>query len=314
MNCWHPTSWSLHLAWVGSISASTLVQHSHWDHCIKAVCAASRLAHCHREDCRHYVVRACSAPCHAIPWQLNQITPHSGYQINPETQKVMVGNLTVATELSEVQPSEVSSLPARPINTLSSLPSSSSPLFSTAHCPSTLSQRRAPRSTLISLSTQYEWKPLYFCISNVSHWHGLIATHCTNVVPPAAYVSLCDHSLMLHVQVTPFTQHHFSIEQSVCNLGHFQQFRQCLIEPVGIHMQHHSQNLVKPAPPPYYCGDIVVLFIVLYCITLTAVSCLTCTVTGMTSHTTHHTAWLSSQVACLYSLLFSCSTLPLMCT
>ena len=88
--------------------------------------------------------------------KLNQITPHSGYQIDPETQKVMVGNLTIATELSEVQPSEVSLLPACPINTLSSLPSSSSPLSSTAHHPSTLSQRRAPRSTLISLSTQYE--------------------------------------------------------------------------------------------------------------------------------------------------------------
>ena len=246
--------------------------------------------------------------------KLNQITPHSGYQIDPETQKVMVGNLTIATELSEVQPSEVSLLPARPINTLSSLPSSSSPLSSTAHHPSTLSQRRAPRSTLISLSTQYEWKPLYFCISNVSHWHRLIAMHCTNVVPPAAYASLCDCSLTLHVQVTPFTQHHFSIEQSVCDLGHFQQFRQCLIEPAGIHMQQHSQNLVKPVPPPYYCGNIVVLFIVLYCITLTTVSCLTCTVAGTTSHTTHCTVWLLSQVACLYSLLFSCSTLPLMCT
>ena len=65
----HPTSWSLLLAWVGSISASTLVQHSHWDHCIKAVCAASWLACCHREDCWHCVARACSAPCHAIPWQ-----------------------------------------------------------------------------------------------------------------------------------------------------------------------------------------------------------------------------------------------------
>ena len=66
-----PTSYisSLHLAWVGSISASTLVQHSHWDHCTKAVCTASWLACCHREDCQHCVARACSAPCHAIPWQ-----------------------------------------------------------------------------------------------------------------------------------------------------------------------------------------------------------------------------------------------------
>ena len=138
--------------------------------------------------------------------------------------------------------------------------------------------------------------------------------HCTNTVPPAAYASLHDCSLMLCIQVMLFTQHRFSIEQLVCDLGHFQQFRRHLIEPAGIHMQWRSQNLVKPAPPPYYCGDIVVLFIVLYCITLTAVNCLTCAVTGTTSHTTHHTAWLSSQAACLYSLLFSCSTLLLMCT
>ena len=226
----------------------------------------------------------------------------------------MVGNLTIATELSEVQPSEVSLLPACPINTLSSLLSLSSPLSSTTHRPSTLSQRKAPRSMLISLSTQYEWKPLYFCISNVSHWCRLIATHCTNAVPPTAYASLHNCSLMLCVQIMLFTQHRFSIEQLVCDLGHFQQFRQHLIEPAGIHMQWCSQNLVKPVPPPYYCGNIVVLFIVLYCITLTAVNCLTCTVAGMTSHTTHHTMQLLSQAACLYSLLFSHSTLLLMCT
>ena len=79
-------------------------------------------------------------------------------------------------------------------------------------------------------------------------------------------------------------------------------------------MQRCSQNLVKPAPPPFYRGDIVVLFIVLYCITIATVSCLTCPVTGMTSHTTHRAAWLSSQAVCLYSLLFSCSTLLLMHT
>ena len=167
---------------------------------------------------------------------------------------------------------------------------------------------------MISLSTQYEQKPLYFCISNVSHWCGLIITHCTDAVPPTPYMSLCDCSLMLCVQVTPFTQRCFNIEQSACNLGHFQQFRQHLIEPAGIHMQQHSQNLVKPAPPPYYCGDIVVLFIVLYCITLTTVSCLTCSVAGMTSHMTHCAAWLSSHAAHLYSLLFNRSTLPLMHT
>ena len=134
------------------------------------------------------------------------------------------------------------------------------------------------------------------------------------MVPPAAYTSLHDCSLTLCVQVTPFTQHCFNIEQSVHDLGHFQQFRQHLIEPAGIHMQWCSQNLVKPAPPPYHCDNIVVLFIVLYCITIAMVSCLTCPVAGMTSHTTHCTTWLLSQAACLYSLLFSCSTLPLMCT
>ena len=137
--------------------------------------------------------------------------------------------------------------------------------------------------------------------------------HCTDVVPPAAYVSLCNCSLMLHVQVMPFTQRRFSIEQLVHNLGHFQQFRQHLIEPAGIHTQQHSHNLVKPVPPPYYCGDIVVFFIVLYCITLTTVSRLTRSVAGMTSYMTHCTVWLLSQVACLYSLLFSHSTLLISC-
>ena len=85
-----------------------------------------------------------------------------------------------------------------------------------------------------------------------------------------------------------------------------------MIEPAAIHMQQCSQNLVKPAPPPYYCGNIVVLFIVLYCITIAAVSRLTCPVTGTTSHMTHHAMQLLSQAACLYSLLFSHSTLLLM--
>ena len=167
---------------------------------------------------------------------------------------------------------------------------------------------------LISLSTQYKWKPLYFCISNISHQCGLIATHCTNTIPPAAHMSLHNCSLMLCLQVTPFTQHHFNIGLLVHDLRHFQQFRWCLIEPATVHTQQCSQNLVKPAPPPFYCGDTVVLFIVLYCITTAAVSHLIRPVAGMTSHTTHHAVWLSSQVACLYSLLFSCSTLPLMRT
>ena len=138
--------------------------------------------------------------------------------------------------------------------------------------------------------------------------------HCTDVVPPTAYVSLCDCSLTLRVQVTPFAQCCFNTGQSVCDLGYFHLFRRRLIEPAAIHMQQCSQNLVKPAPPPYYCDDIVVLFIVLYCIRIATVSRLTHPVTGMTSHMTHHAVCLSSQAASLYSLLFSRSTLPLVCT
>ena len=119
---------------------------------------------------------------------------------------------------------------------------------------------------------------------------------------------------MLRIQVTLFAQYRFNTGQLFRDLGHFQQFRRHLIEPAAIHMQQHSQNLVKPASPPYYCGDIVLLFIVLYCIRIAAVSCLTHPVAGMTSHMTHHATRLSSQAASLYSLLFSCSTLPLMHT
>ena len=78
---------------------------------------------------------------------------------------------------------------------------------------------------LISLSTQYKREPLYFHIPNVSHRCGLIATHCTNAVPPAAYVSLCDRSLTLCVQVMLFAQYCFNTGQSFHDLGHFQQFR-----------------------------------------------------------------------------------------
>ena len=167
---------------------------------------------------------------------------------------------------------------------------------------------------LISLSTQYEREPLYFYVSNVSHWCRLIATHCTDAVPPAAYASLRDRLLTLRIQVTLFAQYHFNAGQLFCNLGHFQQFRWCLIKLAAIHMQRHSQNLVKPAPPPYYCGNIVVLFIVLYCIRIAVASCLTHPVAGTTSHTTHRSVRLSSQAASLYSLIFSHSTLPLMRT
>ena len=138
--------------------------------------------------------------------------------------------------------------------------------------------------------------------------------HCTDVIPPTAHACLCNRSLMLHLQVTLFTQCHFNIELSVHSLGHFQQFRQCLIEPVAIHMQWCSQNLVKPTPPPFYCGDIVVLVIVLYCITIAMVSRLIHPVTGTTSHMTHCAVQLLGQAACLYSLLFSCSTSLLMHT
>ena len=153
-----------------------------------------------------------------------------------------------------------------------------------------------------------------FCTSNISHQHGLITAHCTGMIPPAAHASLCDHSLMLCLQVTPFTQWHFNLGLLVCDLGHSQQFRQCLFEPATIHMQQHSQNLAKHAPPSFYCGNIVVLVIVLYCIMIATVSRLICPVTGMTSHTTHCTVWLLSQVACLYSSLISHGTSPLMCT
>ena len=167
---------------------------------------------------------------------------------------------------------------------------------------------------MISLSTQYEWEPLYFHIPNVSHRRGLIATHCTDAVPTAAYVSLRDRLLMLRVQVTLFAQYRFNTGQLFHDLGHFQQFRQHLIKPAAIHTQRCSQNLVKPAPPPYYCGNIVLLFIVLYCIKIAAVSRLTHPVVGTTSHTTHCAARLLSQAASLYSLIFSRSTLPLMRT
>ena len=172
----------------------------------------------------------------------------------------------------------------------------------------------SPSITVISLSTQYEREPLYFHISNVSHWCGLIATHCTDAVPPAAYANL--HDCLLNVSQTSHIIYSvpFQYGAIILRLRHFQQFRWRLIEPAAIHTQGRSQNLVKPAPPPYYCGDIVVLFIVLYCIRIAAVSCLTHPVTGTTSHTTHRATWLSSQAASLYSLLFSCSTLPLMRT
>ena len=167
---------------------------------------------------------------------------------------------------------------------------------------------------MISLSTQFEREQLYFCISDISHRCRLIAMHCTDAVPPAAYMSLHNCSLTLCVQVTPFAQCCFNTGQSVRDLGHFQPFRRCLIEPAAIHTQWCSQNLVKPAPPPYHCDDMVVLFIVLYCIRIATVSRLTHPVTGTTSHTTHRTVRLSSQVASLYSLLFSRSALLLMCT
>ena len=138
--------------------------------------------------------------------------------------------------------------------------------------------------------------------------------HCTNTILPTAHMNLHDCSLTLHLQVALFTQWHFNLGLSVCGLGHSQQFRRCFFDPATIHMQQCSQNLAKHAPPSFYCGDIVVLVIVLYCIMIATESCLIHPVAGMTSHMTHHTMRLSSQVACLYSSLISHSTSPLMHT
>ena len=74
-------------------------------------------------------------------------------------------------------------------------------------------------------------------------------------------------------------------------------------------MQQHSQNLEEYAPPSFF-----VLLIVLYCIITATVSHWICPVTGTASHTTHHTAWPSSQAACLYSSLISYNTSLLMST
>ena len=105
----------------------------------------------------------------------------------------------------------------------------------------------------------------------------------------------------------------FQLGLLVHSLGHSQHFRWHLLEPAAIHTQWCSQNLAKHVPPSFYCGNIVVLVIVLYCITTATVSCLIHPIAGMTSHMTHCATQLSSQVACLYSLLISCSTSPLMC-
>ena len=169
-------------------------------------------------------------------------------------------------------------------------------------------------NTLISLSIQYKWKPLYFCTSNISHQHGLTAMHCTDTIPPTAHASLHDCSLTIHLQVTSFTQLHFNLGLSVHGLGHSQQFRWCLFEPAAIHMQQCSQNLAKHTPPLFYCSDIVVLVIVLYCTTKAMVSRLIHPVAGTTSHMTHCTVQLLSQAACLYSLLIGFSTSLLMHT
>ena len=76
-------------------------------------------------------------------------------------------------------------------------------------------------------------------------------------------------------------------------------------------MQQHSQSLAKHMP---YCDDVFVLVIVLYRITITTVGHLIHPVVGTACHATHCTVQLLSQVACLHSLLFNCSTSLLMCT
>lgn len=96
------------------------------------------------------------ALAHVMQFQdkLNQITPRCGYLIGLETREAMVGNLTVATELSEAQPSGTLTLPSLPINTQSP-PSLLSPscLSSAARCPSTLAQVRAPSSTYVRVTS-----------------------------------------------------------------------------------------------------------------------------------------------------------------
>ena len=76
----------------------------------------------------------------------------------------------------------------------------------------------------------------------------------------------------------------------------------------------YAAAFTEYAPPSFYCDDIFVLLIVLYCITTATVSHLICPVAGTASHMTHHTVQLLSQAACLYSSLISCSTLPLIST
>ena len=93
---------------------------------------------------------------------------------------------------------------------------------------------------MISLSIQYEQKPLYFCTSNVSHQGGLITTHCTNAIPPTAHASFHNCSLMLHLQVTPFTQHHFNLGLSVHGLIH-------PVAGMTSHMNHHTAWLSSQA-------------------------------------------------------------------
>ena len=77
-------------------------------------------------------------------------------------------------------------------------------------------------------------------------------------------------------------------------------------------MQQCSQNLAEHTLPLFYCGNIFVLFIVLYCIMIATVSHLIHPVASTASHTTHHATWLWSQAACLYSSIISHSTSPLM--
>ena len=74
---------------------------------------------------------------------------------------------------------------------------------------------------VISLSIQYKQNPIYFCTSNVSHWRRLITVHCTNMVPSTAHMSLHNHSLTLHLQVTLFTQWHFNLRILVHDPGHY---------------------------------------------------------------------------------------------
>ena len=91
------------------------------------------------------------------PMSCNSMTSSTRSPLVVDTKSILAGNMKSHGRQPHhchraQQGSEVSSLPAHPINTPSSLPSSSSPLSSTTRHPSTLSQGRAPRSTYVRVT------------------------------------------------------------------------------------------------------------------------------------------------------------------